>query len=163
MATDSAPINSILTKLRQFLPIPAHSGQLITLNEPNRMLKSLSLGVGLALATILFARLLPTDWVRPLFGIVLAGIAAIYVGFALNDGRLPPLLVEGSVALLFLGMALLGCCYSTGWLVGGYVVHGVWDLIHRPGGIQTRIVKGYPPFCLIYDWVVAVYMFWLWN
>jgi hypothetical protein len=87
--------------------------------------------------------------------VALAVIGAIYVGFAFSDGRLPIVILELSVGTGFLVLALLGLWMAPVFLAVGLVLHGVWDLAHRPGGIPTKLPGWYPPFCAAYDFVFA--------
>jgi hypothetical protein len=81
-------------------------------------------------------------------------IAAIYIGFAVADGRPAVVVVECCVAALFV---LLGAAAVTGpaWLlVLGFVGHGLKDLWqHRTHYVANT--RWWPPFCLVVDWVVA--------
>ena len=81
-------------------------------------------------------------------------IAAIYIGFAVADGRPVVILVECCVAAVFV---LLGAAAVTGsaWLlVLGFIGHGLKDLWqHRRHYVANT--RWWPPFCLVVDWVVA--------
>ncbi len=85
-------------------------------------------------------------------GLVL--IAAVYVGFAVADGRPRVVVVECVVAALFVLLAAVGVV-GPGWLlVVGFLGHGLKDLWQH----RTRFVTGtrwWPPFCLVVDVVVA--------
>ncbi len=87
--------------------------------------------------------------------VALAVIAAIYVGFALADGRISIVILELSVGTAFVVLALLGLWQAPMFVAVGLGLHGVWDLMHRPHGIPTKIPGWYPPFCAAYDFVFA--------
>jgi hypothetical protein len=95
-------------------------------------------------------------WLDPatVYALGLILIAAVYVGFAVADGRRRVLVVEICVTTVFV---LLGAAGLTGplWLlVLGYAGHGLKDLWQH----RTHFVAGtrwWPPFCLVVDWVVA--------
>ena len=95
-------------------------------------------------------------WLEPatVFALGLILIAAVYVGFAVADGRRRVLVVEICVTTVFV---LLGAAGITGplWLlVVGYAGHGVKDLWqHRTSFVANT--RWWPPFCLVVDWVVA--------
>lgn len=92
--------------------------------------------------------------------VALAIIGAIYLGFALSDGRLSIMLVELFVGTGFIVFALLGLWWAPAFLAVGLILHGLWDLVHRPGWVATRIPRWYPPFCAAYDFVFAgVFLF----
>jgi hypothetical protein len=90
--------------------------------------------------------------------VLLAAIGAIYVGFALADGRQRTLAVEVAGALLFGGMAVAGLWTSAWVLAAGYALHGVWDALHHRSAIPGRYAPWYIPLCAVYDTVVAAYL-----
>jgi hypothetical protein len=87
--------------------------------------------------------------------VALAIIGAIYMGFAFSDGRLPVMILELSVATVFVVLALLGLWQAPLFLAVGLILHGFWDLAHGPRGITTKLPNWYPPFCAAYDFVFA--------
>jgi len=82
-------------------------------------------------------------------------IAAVYLGFAFSDGRVSIVILELSVATVFLVLALLGLWQAPVFIGAGLILHGLWDLAHRPHAISTKLPKWYPPFCAAYDFVFA--------
>jgi Family of unknown function (DUF6010) len=93
--------------------------------------------------------------------VALAVIGAIYLGFALSDGRISIVILELAVGTLFVVLALLGLWLAPMFIAIGLVLHGIWDLSHRPGGVKTKIPAWYPPFCAAYDFVFAGVFFYL--
>ena len=87
--------------------------------------------------------------------ISLAAIATIYMGFGLADGRLLIAILELSVATAFVVLALLGLWLAPAFVAAGLMLHGVWDLLHRPHGVTTKLPSWYPPFCAAFDFVFA--------
>ena len=95
-------------------------------------------------------------WLPPatVYAISLALIAAVYIGFAVADGRRKVIAVEVSVATVFV---LVGAVAVTGslWIaVAGLVGHGAKDLWQH----RTQFVRGtrwWPPFCFAVDMAVA--------
>jgi hypothetical protein len=86
-------------------------------------------------------------------GLVL--IAAIYVGFAVADGRPRVIAVESSVAFAFVVVAAAAVTGSAWLLVAGLAGHGLKDLWqHRTQYVANT--RWWPPFCMVVDWVVAV-------
>jgi hypothetical protein len=81
-------------------------------------------------------------------------IAAVYIGFAVADGRRIVIVVESGVAALFVLVAAAGVT-GPGWLlVLGFTGHGLKDLWqHRSHYVANT--RWWPPFCLVVDWVVA--------
>ncbi len=43
-------------------------------------------------------------------------------------------------------------------LAAGYAAHGLWDLVHHPRGVTTPVRSWYPPFCVVFDVVLAVFI-----
>lgn len=120
-------------------------------------------GTVLAALTIGVALLLPQSLVVPLFALLLAFTAAVYVGFAEVDQTSGEERLQWIVALTFVGMALLGLWISPWFIVLGWVLHTGWDLLHHRGVLETRTADWYPGACLAYDLVVAGFLaFWSW-
>jgi hypothetical protein len=95
-------------------------------------------------------------WLDPatVYALGLAVIAAVYIGFAVADGRPVVIAVECSVAGLFVVLAAAGVTGSVWLLVIGLAGHGVKDAWQH----RTHYVGGtrwWPPFCAAVDWVVA--------
>jgi hypothetical protein len=81
-------------------------------------------------------------------------IAAVYLGFAVADGRRHVLAVETGVAAVFVVVAAAAVS-GTAWLiVAGLAGHGVKDLWqHRTGFVAGT--RWWPPFCATVDFVAA--------
>ncbi len=103
-------------------------------------------------------RNIPKQKVLELLVILLTVIASIYLGFAIADGRKREIILEILGMFFFLALAVLGLWISPNFLVAGYLAHGVWDIIHNPKIIQTEVVEWYKVLCLVYDWVIAVFI-----
>ena len=85
-------------------------------------------------------------------GLVL--IAAIYIGFAVADGRTHVIAVETGVASVFVVVGAAAITGSAWLLVAGLAGHGVKDLWQH----RTQFVAGtrwWPPFCATVDVVAA--------
>jgi hypothetical protein len=96
-------------------------------------------------------------WLEPatVYALGLALIAAVYIGFAVADGRVKVIVVECVVATVFVLLAAAGVTGSAWLLVLGFLGHGLKDLWQH----RTHFVSGtrwWPPFCLVVDWIVAV-------
>ena len=88
------------------------------------------------------------------YALGLAVIAAVYIGFAVADGRWFVLAVESGVASAFILVAAAGVTASPWLLVVGLAGHGVKDLWqHRTHFVDNT--RWWPPFCLVVDFVVA--------
>jgi len=95
-------------------------------------------------------------WLEPtvVWSLSLVLIAAVYIGFAVADGRRLVLVVEVVVASAFVVVAAVAM-RSAPWLVViGLVAHGLKDTWQE----RTHFVantRWWPPFCLVVDFVAA--------
>ena len=109
---------------------------------------------------ILFSGLLsfvPSHLRTSILALLLAAIGAVYVGSALAQSK--GLLVETIIALACALLALGGLEGSPILLAVGYQLHGFWDLFHHAKtgtGTVSQAQRWYPPFCAVFDWVVAI-------
>jgi hypothetical protein len=95
-------------------------------------------------------------WLDPatVYALGLALIAAVYIGFAVADGRWLVIAVETNVAAIFVIIAAAAITQSPWLLVVGLVGHGLKDLWqHRSHFVENT--RWWPPFCLVVDWVAA--------
>jgi hypothetical protein len=85
-------------------------------------------------------------------GLVL--IAAVYIGFAVADGRRTVITVETGVASVFVIVAAVAVTGSAWLLVAGLAGHGLKDLWqHRTEFVANT--RWWPPFCAAVDFVAA--------
>ena len=95
-------------------------------------------------------------WLEPatVYAVGLSFIAAVYIGFAVVDGRPEVLVVESVVATVFVLLAAAGVTGPAWLLVVGFLGHGLKDLWqHRTHYVANT--RWWPPFCLVVDWVLA--------
>jgi hypothetical protein len=137
------------------LPLPAA----ITRGGRSGWLAALAAGVILGGVTLLIPSLLARDTAFGLLAILLGMIASVYLGYALNDGRLRAFAVEYVGMVVFAALATIALArHSAVLLALGYLAHGLWDLLHHRRNVDTRMPWWYVPLCLGYDTVVAVYV-----
>jgi len=89
------------------------------------------------------------------YALGLIAIAAIYIGFAVSDGRPKIIVVESGVAFAFVVVAAAAVTGTPWLLVAGLAGHALKDLWQH----RTRFVantRWWPPFCMVVDVVVAV-------
>ena len=88
------------------------------------------------------------------YALELVLIAAVYIGFAVADGRPRVIAVETAVAGLFAVLATTAVTATAWLLVLGYAGHGLKDAWqqHRQYVANTR---WWPPFCATVDWLLA--------
>ncbi|MEI9948729.1 MAG: hypothetical protein WDO74_07030 [Pseudomonadota bacterium] len=111
---------------------------------------------GLLVGAIQAASPVAVRWLPPatLHALYIAFIAAVYIGFAVADGRTKVIAVESTIAAAFVVLAALGVTGSAWLLIAGYAAHGVKDLWQH----RTQFVAGtrwWPPFCAAVDFLVA--------
>ena len=81
-------------------------------------------------------------------------IAAVYIGFAVADGRRHVLAVEVIVAAVFVIIAAAGVTGPLWLIVAGLAGHGAKDMWqHRTGFVAGT--RWWPPFCAAVDFVAA--------
>jgi hypothetical protein len=81
-------------------------------------------------------------------------IAAVYIGFAVADGRPNVIAVECGVASVFVVLATTATVATPWLLVVAFVGHGAKDLWqHRTHFVANT--RWWPPFCVAADWVAA--------
>ena len=76
-------------------------------------------------------------WLDPatVYALSLTLIAAVYIGFAVADGRPTVIAVEAAIAAAFVAVAAAG--------------------VTGPAWLLVANTRWWPPFCLVVDWVVA--------
>ena len=88
------------------------------------------------------------------YAIGTVGIAFIYIGFAVADGRPKVIAVESGVAMGFVILAAVAVTGSPWLLVAALAGHGLKDLWqHRTHFVANT--RWWPPFCMTVDFVVA--------
>lgn len=95
-------------------------------------------------------------WLEPatVYALSLVGIAFIYIGFAVADGRWKVIALETGVAAVFVVIAAAGVTGSAWLLVVGLAGHGLKDWWqHRTHYVANT--RWWPPFCAAVDFVVA--------
>ena len=91
------------------------------------------------------------------YALGLVMIAAIYIGFAVADGRGTVITVETAVASGFVVVAAAAVTGSAWLLVAGLAGHGIKDLWqHRTGFVANT--RWWPPFCATVDFVAAAFI-----
>lgn len=120
-------------------------------------MKAFVAGIVVGLAFVFLVHTVPPQPARQLIALFLAFTACTYAGAVLAQ-RIPAhfALLEIAVALAVLGLAVVGLRASTAALAAGYALHGVWDLVHHPRAVPTRVAAWFPPACAAFDFVVAI-------
>ena len=111
---------------------------------------------GVAFGVIQAASPLGFPWLDPaaVYALSLTLIAAVYIGFAVADGRGTVIAVESAVAGIFVVIAAAAVTGPEWLLVVGLLGHGLKDLWqHRRQYVSNT--RWWPPFCLVVDCVCA--------
>lgn len=111
---------------------------------------------GIAVGVVQAATPLVFWWLNgaTVYALGLVLIAAVYVGFAVADGRAKIIAVESSVTFAFVVVGAAAVTGSPWLLVVGFVGHGLKDLWqHRTHFVANT--RWWPPFCMVVDWIVA--------
>ena len=128
------------------------------ISMPRRRMRALAGPVicGAAAGAIQAASPLAFWWLEPktVYALGLALIAAIYIGFAVADGRWQVIAIESGVAGFFVVAAAMSVSGTAWLLVLGLAGHGLKDLWqHRTHFVRNT--RWWPPFCATVDFVAA--------
>lgn len=120
---------------------------------------ALAAGAVLGGVTLIIPALLSDRDAFSFLAVLLALIAGVYLGYAIQDGRPRAALTEEVGIVVFAVLATVAL--STGdavWLAAGLFGHALWDAVHHPRGIDTAVAWWYVPLCIGFDVVVGVYV-----
>lgn len=122
---------------------------------PHRSIRA-PIGWGLVIGSIQAASPLALRWLpaATVLALELTLIAAVYVGFAVADGRPRVIAVECAVAGAFVLVAATAVTATAWLLVLGYTGHGLKDAWQERTHYVTN-TRWWPPFCATVDWLVA--------
>ena len=112
---------------------------------------------GLAIGALQAASPLAVFWLdqATVHALYISLIAAVYIGFAVADGRPNVIAVEVGVAATFVLIAAIAVTATPWLLVAGYAGHGLkdyWQERHQ----YVANTRWWPPFCAAVDWLVAL-------
>lgn len=116
--------------------------------------------VGIVLAAIVcvFATVIGLDRDRAFYPTVMIVIASYYGLFAVMGGASSALAEESIPIAAFLLLAVLGFKRNLWFVVAGLAAHGVFDFFHAGVIVDPGVPPWWPPFCLAYDVVTALYL-----
>ena len=129
----------------------------------------LLIGLMAARGTIcIFRKILTPKSEQIFYAMLLILVAAIYLAFAAYFGAATAWRLETIVVLAFVAIGLVGVRLPFALIVG-YLLHGLWDLLHelqahgaysafKPGKL-TAIPLAYGVFCAAYDFYMAAYFY----
>lgn len=119
------------------------------------------IGVALAWAVVLLARLAGFDRDRAFYPTVVIVVASYYVLFAVLSGSMHTVLGESVVMALFVGMAVTGFRSSAWIAIAALAGHGVFDAVHGHILYNAGMPTWWPAFCAAYDLGAAAGITWL--
>lgn len=94
-----------------------------------------------------------------IYGLILAAIGFLYVGFTWTD--LTEVIVNSIQAIVFIFIAWYAVKTGGYILAFGYFLHGSWDLVYNLFPFQVAIPPHYDLFCLSIDFTIGFYLLWL--
>jgi hypothetical protein len=111
---------------------------------------------GLVFGALQAASPLAIWWLPPatVQALLLSLIAAVYIGFAVADGRPTVIAVESAIAGLFVVLAATAVTTTAWVLVAGFAAHGFKDAWQERSHFVAN-TRWWPPFCATIDWLVA--------
>lgn len=119
------------------------------------------IGVVLALAVSLFARLVGLDRDRAFYPTVLVVVASYYDLFAVMGGSRQALLHELAVTSIFLVAVVLGFRRNLWIVVTALAAHGLFDFVHPHLIDNPGVPAWWPMFCMAYDVTAAACLAWV--
>ena len=114
------------------------------------------IGISSGLLTIFLLAILKQLDRRLLYGLILAGIGFLYVGFVWTN--LNQLVGNSIQAILFVFLAYYGVKRSIYILAAGYFLHGAWDLVYDLMASPGLIPPHYDWFCSTLDFTIGIYI-----
>lgn len=117
---------------------------------------SLIIGISTGVLLIVALTILKSIDKQVFYGLVLAGIGFLYIGFTWAD--LESLIINSIQAFVFVLLAYYGIKKSIYILPIGFMLHGIWDLAYDRLGEPDLIPPHYDLFCLSVDFTIGIYL-----
>jgi len=121
------------------------------------MTLALIIGISLGFVSILFSRLLKHLDEILFYGLMLAVIGALYVGFTWTD--ITSFVINCIQCFFFGTLAYLGIKKNGYILAVGFILHGAFDFVYDLFPLPDLRPAHYDLFCWSIDWVLGVYLF----
>lgn len=118
-------------------------------------------GIALALAVAVFARLTGLDRDRAFYTTVAIVVASYYVLFAAIGESSRALVADAVVMAAFAAVAVLGFKRNLWLVVAALAGHGVLDVFHAHVVANPGVPSWWPPFCMTFDVAAAAFLAWL--
>src|SRR5690606_34054071 len=114
------------------------------------------IGLTSSLLTILIVTLFKRLDRNVFFGLILSGIGFLYVGYTWTS--VTEFIMNILQAIFFLLLAYFGIKKNPNFLIAGYIIHGLWDLIYGYIGNPGLLPPDYDFFCSTYDFIIGFYL-----
>ena len=112
--------------------------------------------------TMAVAAIFPEALVLPYFTAILGVMVGVYSGLAMADPLRGDTGAHWFMALLVLGVGLLGLWLSPGYLAGAWVLHGIWAVVVGTRRSGEGVPEGLPGFSLAFSIVTACFVTFIW-
>lgn len=109
------------------------------------------------------AAVFPETLVFPFFAGILGLIAGVYPGLAMAGEEEGHPTVQWIAAVVTVILGLMGLWLTPSFLLGAWVLHALWSVLHPFTGLGDGIPEGYPRFCVSYDLVTACFIAYMWG
>jgi hypothetical protein len=119
------------------------------------------IGITLALAVSVFARLVGLDRDRAFYPTVMIVIAGLYGLFACIGGQPGELTLEWVMMGGFILAAVLGFKLNLWFVVAALFGHGVFDYFHPHVIANPGVPAWWPAFCGTYDVTASAWLAWM--
>ena len=119
------------------------------------------IGTSSGLAIIILFTLLKKFDKKIIYGLILACIGFLYVGYTWSDVTL--FITNCLQAAFFLFFAYFGITRGINFLIAGYFLHGAWDFLFSYFVSTPLMPPHYDWFCLTIDWVIGFYLLMIKN
>lgn len=114
------------------------------------------IGIVSGVLTIIITRFVKALNNPTTYGLVLTGIGFLYVGYTWT--HVESLVINAVQAIAFLVLASLGIRKNENYLVAGFFLHGLWDLVYPLIAKENLIPPHYDIFCLSIDFTMGLYL-----
>lgn len=135
-----------------------HSRDRMLLRAETRLKMGYGVGVLLAVAVVLFAKVIGLDRDRAFYPTVLMVVASYYILFAAMGGSGRALITEIAVALGFSLVAAVGFKRNLRYVAAGLIGHGLFDFVHHRYVANAGVPGWWPAFCLAFDVTAGVWL-----
>lgn len=97
---------------------------------------------------------------RSFYPVVTFAVASYYVLFAVMGASTGIVMIESSVCLVFITVAVLGFRSSLWIVMAALAAHGIFDLFHGSFISNPGVPDYWPDFCMAFDVLFAGYLAW---